>query len=79
MQLHLNFNANRGKPSAMTEGGLTLNDPNSNPKLTRHCYALAASLRSFQKAEAEHQHYLERHSGEETCIDFARFRACLGL
>ena len=79
VQLHLNFIANRGKPSAVAEGGLTLNDPNSNPKLTRHCYAIAAPLRSFQAAETEHQHYLEWHPEEETCIDFAKFRDCLGF
>ena len=79
VQLHLNFIASRGKPSAVSEGGLTLNDPNSNPKLARHCYALAAPLQSFQRAEAEHQHYLASHPGEKTFIDFGKLRECLGL
>ena len=79
VQLHLNFIANRGKPSAVAEGGLTLNDPNSNPKLARHCHVLAEPLRSFHEAEAEHQHYLECHLEEETFIDFAKFRDCLGF
>ena len=79
VQLHLNFIASRGKPSAVSEGGLTLNDPNSDPKLARHCYALAASLQSFHKAEAEHQHYLANHPGEKTFIDFEKLRECLEL
>jgi methionine-S-sulfoxide reductase len=77
VQLHLNFIANRGKPSAVAEGGLTLNDPNSNPKLARHCHALAEPLRSFRRAEEEHQHYYARHPEAESFIDFVKLRSYL--
>ena len=74
VELHLNFIANRGKPPAVSCIGITMNDPNSDPKLARHCYALAKSLKSFQEAESEHQNYLQTHTNEETFIDFAKFR-----
>lgn len=74
IELHLNFIANRGKPPAVSCVGITMNDPNSNPKLARHCYALAQNLKSFQEAESEHQNYLEIHKDEETFIDFAKFK-----
>ena len=73
VELHLNFIANRGKPPAVSCIGLTMNDPNSDPKLARHCYALAAPLKSFQVAKEEHQHYLESHNAE-TFIDFKKLR-----
>jgi methionine-S-sulfoxide reductase len=75
VQLHLNFIASRGKPSAVSEGGLTLNDPNSNPKLARKLCAIAAPLENFQPAEAEHQDYLAHHPEAETYIDFDKLRA----
>lgn len=74
IQLHMNFAANRGKPPAANQAGLTVNDPNSNPKLSRKFYALAEPLKSFQPAEEEHQNYLERHPEAETFIDFAKLR-----
>lgn len=73
-ELHLNFIANKGKPPAVSCVGITMNDPNSDPKCARRCYALAAPLISFQEAEAKHQNYLENHKDEETFIDFAKFR-----
>lgn len=79
VQLHLNFIANRGKPPAVLQNSLTVNDPNSNPKLARRCYALALPLVSFHKAEEKHQHYLEKHPGERTFIDFLKFKEYLGL
>lgn len=75
VQLHLNFIANRGKAPAVGNAGLTVNDPNSNPKLTRKLCAIAAPLGNFQPAEAEHQDYLARHPEAETYIDFAKLRA----
>ena len=77
VELHLNFIANRGKPPAVSCIGITMNDPNSDPKLTRHCYALAQELRSFQEAGAEHQDFLQRHPETETFIDFGKLREYL--
>lgn len=77
VELHLNFIANRGKPPAVSCIGITMNDPNSDPKLARHCFCMAESLKTFQPAEKEHQHYLEIHEKENTFIDFARLRAYL--
>lgn len=75
VQLHLNFIANRGKAPDPGQDGLIVNDPNSNPQRARKLHALAAPLKHFQPAEAEHQDYLARHPGEETYIDFAKLRA----
>ena len=74
VELHLNFIANRGKPPAVSCIGLTMNDPNSNPKLARHCYCLAGELRAFLEAEPEHQEYLGKNPGTETFIDFEKLR-----
>ena len=75
VQLHLNFIANRGKAPVVGNAGLTVNDPNSNPKLARKLCAIAAPLENFQPAEAEHQDYLARHPEAETYIDFDKLRA----
>ncbi len=47
VELHMNFIANRGKQVAASSANLTINDPNSNPKLARKCYASAGRLKSF--------------------------------
>ena len=77
VELHLNFIANRGKPPAVSCIGITMNDPNSDPKLARHCCCLAKPLDSFQEAEQEHQHYLQNHTEEKTFIDFGKLREYL--
>lgn len=77
VELHLNFIANRGKPPAVSCIGITMNDPNSNPKLARHCYCMAKPLESFQPAEPQHQHYLQAHKEAETFIDFEKLREYL--
>ncbi len=77
VELYLNFIASRGKPPAVSCIGITMNDPNSNPKLARHCFALAEELKRFQEAEPEHQSYLQKHPGTETFIDFGKLRECL--
>lgn len=74
IEMHMNFIANRGKPPAATSAGITMNDPNSNPKLSRRCYAKAYSLESFQEAEEEHQNYFGTHELKDTCIDFKKLR-----
>ncbi|WP_026767113.1 peptide-methionine (S)-S-oxide reductase [Selenomonas ruminantium] len=73
IQLHLNFIANRGKAPA-PDGELTLNDPNSNPKLARRFCAVSGPLRHFQAAEEEHQDYLTKNPQVETYIDFQKLR-----
>ncbi|MBQ1613507.1 MAG: peptide-methionine (S)-S-oxide reductase [Selenomonas sp.] len=75
VQLHLNFIANRGKPPVVGTAGLTVNDPNSNPKLARKMCALAGPLQNFQEAEAAEQDYLTKHPQTETFIDFAKLQA----
>ena len=73
IQLHMNFIASRGKAPA-PDGELTLNDPNSNPKLARRFCAVSGPLRHFQPAEAEHQDYLTKNPTTETYIDFQKLR-----
>ena len=77
VELHVNFIASRGKPPAANCLGITMNDPNSDPRLARKCCCLAKPIESFQPAEPEHQHYFESHARDDTCIDFARLKACL--
>jgi len=77
VELHLNFIANRGKPPAVSCVGITMNDPNHDPKLARHCHALAMELKSFQEAEEEHQDTLRKHPDTETFIDFGKLKEYL--
>jgi len=74
IQLHLNFIANRGKAPAVGNAALTVNDPNSNPKLARKLYTVFEKLQSFQPAEAEQQNYLSRNPDTPTYIDFDKLR-----
>ena len=72
IEYHMNFIASRGRPPAATCANLTMNDPNSNPKLGRKCYAKAKLLENFHPAEEEHQDFLARHPERKTFIDFPR-------
>lgn len=74
VEYHLNFIANRGRPPAITNAGLTVNDPNHNPYLRRHSYAKASRLVSFQEAEAERQGYLRKNPRKKTYIDFRKLK-----
>lgn len=47
VELHMNFVANKGKCLASTSAALTLNDPNSNPRLTRKCYVNFGRFKNF--------------------------------
>ena len=47
VELHMNFIANRGKESVGSNAAITINDPNSNPKRARKCYAVAGRLTKF--------------------------------
>ena len=74
VELHMNFIASRGKPPAATGAALTMNDPNSDRRLARKCYAQSMPLQHFQPAGEEHQHYLRKHPDGHTFIDFFRLR-----
>ena len=77
VELHLNFIANRGKQPAVSCVGLTINDPNSNPKFARKCLAKAARLKKFTVAEEEHQHYLRKNPEAVTDIDLKKLKTSL--
>ena len=77
VELHLNFIANRGKQPAVSCVGLTLNDPNSNPKFARKCLARAARLKKFTVAEEAHQNYLRKNPGTVTDIDLKKLKTSL--
>ena len=77
IELHLNFIANRGKQPAVSCVGLTINDPNSNPKFARKCLARASRLKKFTAAEEEHQHYLRKHPEASTDIDLKKLKTYL--
>ena len=47
IDLHVNFIANRGKYSVSSTANLTINDPNSNPNLSRKCYVCVGRLEKF--------------------------------
>ncbi len=77
VELHLNFIANRGKQPAVSCVGLTLNDPNSNPKFARKCLARASRLKKFTAADEEQQHYLRKHPEISTDIDLKKLKTYL--
>ena len=77
VELHLNFIANRGKQPAVACVGLTINDPNSNPKFARKCLAGAGRLKKFTAAEEEHQNYLRKHPEASTDIDLKKLKTYL--
>ena len=77
VELHLNFIANRGKQPAVACVGLTINDPNSNPKFARKCLAKAYRLKNFEPAEEEQQFFLRKHPEIETDIDLTKLKTCL--
>ena len=79
VELHLNFIANRGKQPAVACVGLTINDPNSNPKFARKCLARASRLKQFTKADEDHQHFLRKHPEIETDIDLKKLKTYLRL
>ena len=47
VELHMNFIANCGKESVGSNAAITINDPNSNPKRARKCYAVMGRLTKF--------------------------------
>ena len=77
VELHLNFIANRGREPAVSCVGLTINDPNSNPRFTRKCLATAARLKNFTIAPEEHQFYIRKHPEYSANIDFKKLKTYL--
>ena len=77
VELHLNFIANRGKQPAVACVGLTINDPNSNPKFARKCLTKASRLKKFTKADEDHQHFLRKHPEIDTDIDLKKLKTYL--
>jgi peptide-methionine (S)-S-oxide reductase len=74
VELYMNFVASHRQSPAVPGTGLTLNDTNSDLRFYRKCYAMALPLHSFQRAEEGHQHYLRKHPGIGTFIDFSKLR-----
>ena len=52
VEVHMNFVANKGKCPAATGATLIMNDPNSNPRLTRQCYVNFGRFKKFDAANA---------------------------
>ena len=77
VELHLNFIANRGKQPAVSCVGLTINDPNTNPKFARKCLAKAERLKKFTVAEEDHQNYLRKNPDAVTDIDLKKLKTYL--
>jgi len=77
VELHLNFIANRGKQPAVSCVGLTINDPNSNPKFARKCLARAERLKKFTAAGEEEQYYLRKNPETVTDIDLKKLKTYL--
>lgn len=75
----LNFMRNRGKPPAIGESHITVNDPNTAPRFARRFYARAMHLTAFCAAGEEHQNYLSKHPNLKTRIDFDKLKAYLDI
>ena len=77
VELHMNFIANRGKQPAVSCAKLTINDPNSNPKFARKCFAAAGRLKNFSAAPDDEQNFLRKHPEFETDINFTKLKTLL--
>ena len=77
VELHLNFIANRGKEPVVSKACLTINDPNSNPKFARKCFAKVGRLTSFAAAPDDEQFFLRKHPEIKTDIDLTKLKTSL--
>lgn len=77
VELHLNFIANRGKEPVVSKACLTINDPNSNPKFSRKCFAKVGCLTSFIAAPEDEQFFLRKNPEIQTDIDLTKFKTSL--
>jgi len=77
VELHLNFIANRGKEPVVSKACLTINDPNSNPRFARKCYAKVGRLTSFIVAPESEQNLLRKNPEIHTDIDLTKLKTSL--
>lgn len=77
VELHLNFIANRGKEPVVSKACITVNDPNSNPKFARKCFAKVGRLTNFVAAAEDEQFFLRKHPEIHTDIDLTKFKTSL--
>ena len=77
VELHLNFIANRGREPVVSKACITINDPNSDPKRARKCFACVGRLTSFVAAPEDEQFYLRKHPEIQTDIDLTKLKASL--
>ena len=77
VELHLNFIANRGKEPVVSKACLTINDPNSDSKRARKCFAKVGRLVNFIAAPESEQNFLRKNPEIKTDIDLTKFKASL--
>lgn len=77
VELHLNFIANRGKEPAASGARLTINDPNSDSRRSRKCFAKIGRLTNFIAAADDEQFFLRKHPEIQTDIDLTKFKTSL--
>ena len=77
VELHLNFIANRGKEPVVSKACITVNDPNTNPKFARKCFAKVGRLVSFTAAPEDEQFFLRKHPEISFDIDLTKFKTSL--
>ncbi|MBE8954618.1 MAG: peptide-methionine (S)-S-oxide reductase [Quinella sp. 2Q5] len=77
VELHLNFIANRGKEPVVYRACITVNDPNSDARRSRKCFARVGRLTNFTAAPADEQFFLRRHPEIPTDIDLTKFKTSL--
>ena len=77
VELHLNFIANRGKEPVVSKACLTINDPNSNPRLSRKCFVKVGRLINFFAAPEAEQNFLRKHPEISTDIDLTKLKTSL--
>ena len=77
VELHLNFIANRGKEPVVSRACITVNDPNSNPRRARKCFAQVGRLVNFVAAPDDEQNFFRKHPEIKTDIDLTKFKTSL--
>ena len=77
VELHLNFIANRGREPVVSKACLTINDPNSNPRLARKCFVKVGRLINFVAAPEAEQNFLRKHPEIQTDLDLTKLKTSL--
>ena len=75
--MHLNFIANRCREPVVSKACLTINHPNSNPRLARKCFVKVGRLINFVAAPEDEQHFLRKHPEISTDIDLTKLKTSL--